>query len=131
MKQFIMSLSLFSTLFFFYGFVILPYFMEAPELKLFSLFSFLFEYVFELILGYLLCIPISLFFTSLVFRDIGNLWAILTYVAIIFLLYIFSSDVILQILVVALPLCTILHYHSHDLRRFLQKYGRPKPDVHD
>ena len=118
MKHFLTTIFLFPILFSFYGFVLLPLFLPTPEFSFMSIFSFMLESLGQLVIGYLVCIPVSIICTSLFFKRVGNPWAVVTFGAIIGLLYILSSDLVMEILALLLPLLTIVHYHSRDLLQY-------------
>ena len=128
MKHFGTSIILFPVLFASYGFAFLPMLLQTPEFSPMSLFSFFLESLYQLVLGYLICIPVSLILSSLIFKKRGNLWAILSYISIISCLYVLSHDMLSEILVTLLPIITIVHYHSYDLQEFFRSRKRIRID---
>ena len=126
MKHLLTTLFLFPILFSMYGFVILPHLLQSPELTFISLFTFVLESMAQLVIGYVICVPVSIIFSSLLFKKIGNLWCGLTFAIIIALLYIISIDALSQILCILLPAATIIHYHLFDIKEMMQSFQRDR-----
>ena len=118
MKHVLLSFLLFPMIFGIYGFVLLPLLLPLPEGGFVSLFSYWLESIYHLVLGYLICIPVTLLLSSLIVRKIGNIWAILSYACIIACLFLFTQNFIGELLVILLPIITIVHYHSYDIQHF-------------
>ena len=112
-----------SILFSVYGFIILPHLLQQPELIFVSLFTFVLESMAQLVIGYVICIPVSIIFFHHCSLKIGNLWCGLTFAIIIASLYIIPTDAILQILCVLLPAATIMHYHLFDIKEMMRSPG--------
>ena len=130
MKHILLSFLLFPTLFGIYGFGLLPLLLPVPEGSFVSLFSYWLESIYHLVLGYLICIPVTLILSSLIVRKIGNIRAILSYGVIIACLFLFSQNFIGEALVILLPFVTIVHYHSYDIL-FFWKQRRANSRISD